>query len=161
MSADVVFWALGGLALVGALTVLFTTDVMRLALGLGAFLAALAGLFAWLGFGLLALAQIFLYVGGVLVLVLFAIMLVHRSEPGRPTLTSRHDLLAGVGSAGVAGMLVMLLRPALQTPSAAGSSPDAVAALLLGDLLVPFELAGLLLLAALVAVVAVTGGERE
>jgi len=66
-----------------------------------------------------------------------------------------------VGSAGVAGMIFMLLRPSLQAPSTAGSSPDAVAALLLGDLLVPFELAGLLLLAALVAVVAVTGGERE
>ena len=48
-----------------------------MALGLGAFLLAVAGFFAYYGFGFLALAELFVYVGGVLVLVLFAIMLVH------------------------------------------------------------------------------------
>ena len=61
-------------------------DVMRMALGLGAFLMAVAGFFAYYGFGFLALAELFVYVGGVLVLVLFAIMLVQRSGAGAPVL---------------------------------------------------------------------------
>jgi NADH:ubiquinone oxidoreductase subunit 6 (subunit J) len=75
------FWGLSAVALFGALAVVFVRDVMRMALGLGAFLMAVAGFFAYYGFGFLALAELFVYVGGVLVLVLFAIML--RCSGGR------------------------------------------------------------------------------
>jgi len=156
------FWALALLCWVGALTVILSRDVMRLALGLGVFLLGVAGFFALFGFGFLALAEIFVYVGGVLVLVLFAIMLVHRSTPGAPTLDSRHDLLALVACAGLFGFLLMFLRsiaPDISSASAVG--PDALGAVLLGDLLPQFEIAGVLLLTALVAVVSISGGDGE
>ncbi len=160
MTSTVLFWALVALAFAGALTVVLTRDVMRLALGLGGFLLAVAGLFALFGFGFLALAEVFLYVGGVLVLVLFAIMLVHRTVPGRPALESVHDLYAVLGAVGVFGLLVFMLRPLVAgMGSAPAVSVSALGDVLLGDLLPQFELAGLLLLAALVAVVAVSGGE--
>ena len=155
--------ALGVLALIGALTTVFTRDVMRLALGFGVFLLAVAGFFAVHGFGFLALAQVFIYVGGVLVLVLFAIMLVHRSDDGSPRLTSRHDMLAAVACVGVAVLAGQLLTPylrALGEPEAAHLLVDLSNALL-GEWLVHFELAGLLLLAALVAVVSISRGERR
>ena len=75
-------WALAGVAVTGALAVVLSREVMRMALGLGGFLLALAGLFAYFGFGFLALAELFVYVGGVLILILFAIMLVHRTGRG-------------------------------------------------------------------------------
>lgn len=161
MIAEVLFWALSACAVLGALVVLVTKDLTRLAIGLGLFLFALAGLFAWLGFGLLALAQVFLYVGGVLVLVLFAVMLIHRIEPGRPAVESRHDLLAAVASGGVFAMLVMVLRSSVADVDVVRSAPARVSEVLLGDLLPHFEVAGLLLLGALVAVVAVSRGETE
>lgn len=162
MTAVLLFWLLAALAFAGAITVLMTREVMRLALGLGVFLLAVAGFFALFGFGFLALAELFVYVGGVLVLVLFAIMLVHRSDEGSPSLTSRHDGLAAVACAGLFGFLVMMLRPVAPALSAAtGTEPEFLGAELLGRMLPQFELAGLLLLAALVAVVAISGGERR
>lgn len=163
MSAlTLLFWALAVLAFVGALTVLLTHDVMRLALGLGAFLLAVAGYFAWFGFGFLALAEIFVYVGGVLVLLLFAIMLVHRTEPGCPELGTRHDLTAAIACAGIFGFGVTMLRPlAPALAPAEKTGVDALGDLLLGRLLPQFELAGLLLLVGLVAVVVISGGEAE
>jgi len=157
----VLFWGLSALAVIGALVVVFTRDVMRLALGLGAFLLALAGYFALFGFGFLALAEVFVYVGGVLVLLLFAIMLVHRSTPGQPSVTSRHDLLAAVACAGIFGLFVMFMRPLQPTVSEAiTGGVDGLGAMLLGPMLPQFELAGVLLLAALVAVVSVSGRDE-
>jgi NADH-quinone oxidoreductase subunit J len=126
-------------------------------------LLAVAGLFAVLGFGFLAVAEIFLYVGGVLVLFLFAIMLVHRPAEGRPALETKPSVLAVLASALLFGILVFALGTS--APNLGGSTiPEtakSVADVLLGDMLPQFEIAGVLLLAALAAVVALmTGGER-
>lgn len=162
MTQIVLFWLLAAVAVVGAVTVAVTREVMRLTLGLGSFFLALAGFFALFGFGFLALAEVFVYVGGVLILLLFAIMLVHRAAPGAPSLTSRHDPLAAVAAAGVGTLLVFVLRPLAQTGLASSASTvDDLGALLLGDLLPQFELVGILLLATLVAVVSVSGGDEE
>lgn len=158
---DVLLMALAALAAVGALTVVLTRDVMRLGLGLGLFFVALAGLFAWYGLGFLALAEVFVYVGGVLVLVLFAIMLVHRSGAGSPRLDSRHDPVAAVSAAGIAAFAYVMLRPVFVQSQAATHSTEDLGAVLLGSMLPQFELAGVLLLAALVAVVSLAGGDRE
>lgn len=162
MTEAVLFWLLSALAFTGAVTVVATRDVMRLALGLGAFLLAVAGFFALFGFTFLALAEVFVYVGGVLVLVLFAIMLVHRTPEGTPELESRHDPLAAVASIGVGLLFALLLRPeAAGLVIAKSGSVDALGRALLGPMLPQFELAGLLLLAALVAVVSLAGGDRR
>jgi NADH:ubiquinone oxidoreductase subunit 6 (subunit J) len=157
-----VFWLLSALAVAGALSAALTRDVMRLALGLGLLLLAVAGLFALFGFGFLALAEVFVYAGGVLVLVLFAIMLVHRGEPGSPGLVSVHTPLVFVGCAGLFAFMVSYLGPvAGPLQGSSNGSVEALGATLLGEMLLPFELAGLLLLAALVAVVSVMGGDRR
>lgn len=163
MTPDILFWLLAGLALIGAAYTVFAHEVMRMVLGLGAFLLAIAGFFAYYGFGFLALAEIFVYVGGVLILILFAIMLVHRTQAGRPDLESRHDLLLAISVALTSGLVGMMLVPAASGIGiAAGSAgPDGLATILLGEMLVPFELAGALLLAALIAVVVITGGEKR
>jgi NADH-quinone oxidoreductase subunit J len=157
------FCMLSAVALVGALAVVFVRDVMRMALGLGAFLMAVAGFFAYYGFGFLALAELFVYVGGVLVLVLFAIMLVQRSGSGAPVLESRLDLLAVIASAAAALGVFAMVRPLASTFSATqpGSTTNDLARALLGRLLPQFEAVGMLLLVSLVAVVIIVGGDRE
>jgi len=104
------FWALAGVAVVGALAVVLSREVMRMALGLGAFLLALAGLFAYFGFGFLALAELFVYVGGVLILILFAIMLVHRTGEGRTELVLRDVTVPAVASVLLSAILFWLLH---------------------------------------------------
>lgn len=161
MTAIVVFWLLSALAIVGALLAIASRDILRTAGGLGAFLLAVAGYFALYGAGLIALAEIFLYVGGVLVLILFAMMLVQRSERGRPDLESRPSVAAVFASVAFVIALIAVLAPAAALPQAAASSPTPgdVAHLLLGLYLPQFEIAGVLLLAGLAAVVAVMGGD--
>lgn len=161
MSGQVLHWALVSLAVLGAVVVVLTRDVMRLALALGVLFASLAGLFALFGFGFLALSEVFVYVGGVLVLVLFAIMLAHRPSGGDPALRSAHSPLAVVSAFGAGALLALLLEPLGPLALRAGGGSDVpLARMLLGPLLPHFELAGLLLLAALVVVVAVMRSEK-
>jgi NADH:ubiquinone oxidoreductase subunit 6 (subunit J) len=157
------FWLLSAVALAGALAVVFVRDVMRMALGLGAFLMAVAGFFAYYGFGFLALAELFVYVGGVLVLVLFAIMFVQRTGSGAPVLESRIDALAVLSSVAVTAGLIAMVRPLAASFSsvAPGSATSDLYQALLGRLLPQFEAIGLLLLVSLVAVVVIVGGEGE
>ena len=161
--ATFLFWLLATVALTGAAFAVLSSEVMRTALGLGAMLLALAGFFAFYGYGFLALAELFVYVGGVLVLVLFAVMLVHRSGAGGPALTSRHDAVVASAVAGIGGLLTLMLRGATASfgpPSGSGASGE-LSTLLLGRLLPHFELVGAMLLAALVAVVLLMAGDRE
>ena len=158
-----IYVLLGVMALSGALFVVLTSNVTRMAVGLAAFLIAVAGFFAIYGMPFLAVAQVFLYVGGVLILMIFAVMLVHRTEEGQPGLESRHD----VGSASVAaGVFVLVVFSLLQVEPALLRTPEpgtmeALSDALLGSMLPHFEAAGVLLLIALVAVLVIVGGERE
>lgn len=155
--------ALAVLAAIGAVAVVTTKDVMRLILGLGAVLLSVAGLFGVAGATFLAVAEVFVYVGGVLVLFLFAIMLVHRSEGVKPVLQTRHDILSFVVAAGTFFMIVTTLGPAAKRLSGATLSAglEALSDVLLHSMVVHFEAAGVLLVAALVAVVSILGDERK
>lgn len=163
MTGQIAFWLLAAISLAGAVTVVFGRDVTRMALGLGAFLLGVAGWFLYFSQTFLAMAQVFVYVGGVLVLVLFAIMLVHRSEGGDPALESRHDVDVAAVALSVFGIMVVSLRGVwgrlVDTPVAA--PVNAISEQFLGRYLVHFEAAGLLLLVALVAALVIVGGERE
>jgi NADH-quinone oxidoreductase subunit J len=157
------FWGLAAVAVAGALAVVIVRDVMRMALGLGAFFLAVAGFFAFYGFGFLALAELFVYVGGVLVLILFAIMLVHRSSAGGPVLESRWGVGALATCVAVGSLLVAALLPvtSLLRADTVTVAPAEFSALLLGRMLPQFEAVGVLLLAALAAVVVIMAGDRE
>jgi NADH:ubiquinone oxidoreductase subunit 6 (subunit J) len=154
---------LGAIALLSAMTVVLVREIMRMAIGLGVFLLSVAGLFLLYGASFLATSEVFVYVGGVLVLMLFAIMLVQRSDSGRAVLVSRHD----IGSASVALGLFVMLTVALQgvsnrfTGSAPESSMQELSEVLMGGRLVQYEIAGLLLLVALVAVIVIAGGDER
>lgn len=164
MTVDTLAFALAkALMLGGAVMVVFTKDVMRLAVGLGAFLLGVAGLFLYYGHAFLATAQVFVYVGGVLVLMIFAIMVVHRSAAGRPVLEVRHDFGAAALAVGVAAMFILSLRDSVGGWMPRSGTPGtSLAEELLGNSVVVFELAGALLLIGLVAVLVIVGsGDRR
>ncbi len=161
MSVTLLWWALALLTVVGAAIVLLAREMMRLLLGLGAFLIGIAGLYAWYGFGLLAVAEVFVYVGGVLVLFLLAITAMGRDAESRD-IKRRFDLGAAVVSAGLGGALLLALRGlAPGTAPAIGLTVERTADALLGPLLPQFEIAGVVLLAALAAALAILSGGDE
>lgn len=160
----VVWGALAALTVVGAVGVLASRETMRLILSLGTFLLGVAGLYLFYAMPLLATAQLFLYVGGVLVLFLFAITALRREGEGAE-LPRTFDLVAASIAislfAIMSASLLELGRTASVGPVAA-SGTEEVAELLLGSLLPQFEIVGMVLLVALVAALAIAGrGDEE
>jgi NADH:ubiquinone oxidoreductase subunit 6 (subunit J) len=164
VAAQLTWWALAVVTLAGAAGVISTREIMRLVLALGTFLLGVAGFFAYYALPFLAVAQVFVYVGGVLVLFLFAIMAHKPDEEGRRRLSAGFDIGVAVTCAGLFVLLLVTLWPlgALVSPvPLVSSGPEAAAGALLGPLLPLFELLGTLLLAALVAGIAIAGRGDE
>ncbi len=140
--------------------VVFAREAVRLFLSLGGFLLAVAAAFLVLGNPLVAVAQVFLYVGGVLVLLLFALMVIRRGKDERLSVRSRKDPSAAFISFGVFLLLAFGAAPVLGGSQVRIVDPAEVGEYLLGPGQVAFELAGVLLLAALLAIlVIVKAGE--
>ena len=140
--------------------VVMTKKVLHAALWLVVALFGVAMLFATLQASFFAVVQVLVYIGAIAILVIFATMLTRKmmQDPGEQLV--RSWWAAALASLGVFGGLVWLLRgfPGFQSlpPDLAGGS-DAQAIVQLGQALVapdgyvlPFEVASVLLLAALV-----------
>lgn len=72
---DILFWIVGVLTVLSAVMVVVTQHIVRCAIWLLFTLAGTAGLFFLLGLDFLGATQLFVYVGGTLVLVIFGVML--------------------------------------------------------------------------------------
>lgn len=162
-TSSIAFWMLSGASIASAAVVVFTRDVMRLAIGLGVFFLTIAGWYLYFTHAFLAVAQVFLYAGGVLVLVLFAIMFLRRSNEGAPILESRHSIDSIVISAGIGFLVVMSLRGQvpIALPREVVPTTTDIAEVLLGPMLPHLAAISLLLLVGVVSVLVVFGGERE
>lgn len=162
------FNTFSALTLLGALAVLLTRNVLYAAFFLLLTLLGVAGLFVLASADFLAIAQIMIYVGGVLVLVIFGVMLTHKPEPLGDTNSQRPNRIASLNRGGgslawgialvVAGSLFVALYSLLARinfsilarPVGWKSTVTTVGKQLMTEYVVPFEVAGILLLAALV-----------
>jgi NADH-quinone oxidoreductase subunit J len=152
--AWLVFLLVAAAAVVSAVGVVVRRNPLHAALFLVANLFCVAVLYLLQRAEFLALAQVIVYAGAIMVLFLFAIMLLipGRTETGPDPLRPLRQLAVPV--AGVLG-LVLVLVVARTGGSGAGPGPGGVATLgrlLFTDYLFPFEVTSVLLLAALVGV---------
>ncbi len=147
-------------SVLSALAIATVKDMLRLVIAFGAFLVTVAALFAYFGQTFLAVAEVFVYVGGILVLFVFAVMLLRRSERGRPLAQVQHDVGAAAVGVGVSAMIVLSLKDTVPATIGPPAKPAGdLARELLGARLVAFELLGALLLIAVLVVVLVTMSE--
>jgi len=145
------FWAVAVVLLASSLAVVLTPNLFHSVLFLAVALVATGVVFLFLEAPFLFGVQLLLYAGGVVVLVVFAIMLTERIV-GQRIRQSSHGLVNGaiVAAAvfvGVVGFLVQGLPASTGRPAA--SDTVALARTFLGPYAVPFELLGVLLVAAL------------
>lgn len=158
-SLDLLFAAFGLVAVLAGLLAVTTTRVVHAALWLVVALGSLAGCFLVLGAELIALVQVLIYVGAIVVLVLFALMLT-RSPVGPQREVSvgprRRGLAAAVGAAATGLLAAVLVPVAAVLPERSVTSTETMARDLFGIWVWPFELLSLLLLTALVAAFAVS-----
>ena len=150
------FYGLAALTLVGALGMVVTSDMVRAALLVVVALGGVAATYLLLSADFLAIVQLLVYVGAIMVLMLFAIML----TPGHVELPA----LAPSGQRGLAVVVagafgVIALAVLLTTPWKFGSQPlDQPTSALIGQQLLsiyvlPFEIASVLLTAALIGAI--------
>ena len=145
------FWAVAVVLLASSLAVVLTPNLFHSVLFLAVALVATGVVFLFLEAPFLFGVQLLLYAGGVVVLVVFAIMLTERIV-GQRIPQSSHGLINGaiVAAAvfvGVVGFLVQGLPAASGRP--APSDTATLGRTFLGPYAVPFELLGVLLVAAL------------
>lgn len=149
----VLFYAFGALTLLGAAMVLLTKNVLYAAYALMATLLGMAGLYILAGADFVGITQIIVYVGGVLVLVLFGVMLTNRLS-GQKILAGSHNRWAGA----LLGLLVFSsLAWAIYSVNwstfaseTTSSTVEPIGEALMTDYLFAFELVGVLLLVVLV-----------
>jgi NADH-quinone oxidoreductase subunit J len=159
MLDTVFFYAFAALTLGGALLTVTLRSAVHCAVALIASLAGVAGLFLLMSAEFLFAVQIVLYIGGIMVLFLFVIMLVNLDQAARERQFHRHWWVALVCAGGTGALFVtFLLRGSslfrLEQPAAPLTLPEgntqALADTLFREYLVPFELASILLLVAIV-----------
>jgi NAD(P)H-quinone oxidoreductase subunit 6 len=159
--ADGVFYFLAVLSVAGAGGVAFSRNILYSALGLLASLLGVAGLYVFLSADFLAVAQVMIYIGGVLVLVLFAVMLTNRIGEVEISNASLGWASGALLSALVlAAMLVVAFEaPWVTGAAASGSTTASIGNGLLQQWLLPFELASLILLATLIGAIVIARKE--
>lgn len=154
MTAEVLaFWSLSAVLVGSALAVVLSKNLFHAVLWLALALTATAGIFLVLEAEFLAAVQLLLYAGGVVTIVVFAIVVTERLVGERLTQTNRHIVAAAAVSAAVLALMVNAIG---QRPLAAARLPlDGDLTRRIGDRVLtqhalPFELLAVLMLAALV-----------
>jgi NADH-quinone oxidoreductase subunit J len=158
----VLFYIFAAIAILSAILVITRHNVVHSAAFLGATLFAVAGIFLTLHAEFLAGVQVIVYVGGILVLFVFVIMLIAVERSVHERQFNRQWTIALITSTILIGEIVYALYrgkdsfnlPAVVPPavSAAGNS-EQVGTVLYTSYLLPFEIASILLLVAIVGAV--------
>jgi NADH-quinone oxidoreductase subunit J len=152
LAPKVLFWFFAILMLGSALIVVHGRNLVHSAFALLATFFSVAVFYAFLGADFLAGAQVLIYVGGILILLLFGVMLTNRIFDVNLRTETFQVGPAALVSAGVFALLVLLI---LKTPwpqaslVEEGPTTGKIGNLLVTTYLLPFEVASVLLLVAL------------
>jgi NADH-quinone oxidoreductase subunit J len=153
------FLLLAALTVASALTVIVHRNPIYSALGLVSTLFMLAVLFIGLDAQMVAVLQIIVYAGAIVVLFLFVIMLLNLQVEERSSAAPPLVAIAAVGGVALGGLVILgIVRTQLGAPvpvHAGFGGTEALAERLFTVYLLPFELTSLLLLVAIVGAVVV------
>jgi len=166
VGSEVVFGLLAAVTVAGAVGVITRKNPVHSALLLIATLMSVAGIYVLLEAEFLAAVQVLVYAGGVMVLFLFVIMLVDLAQRGQDAAPARR-ISKGAVAAGVVLTLLFLcvllstfaMEPLGATSAggealrAGGGNLGSVALVMFRYYLLPFELASVLLLVAMVGAI--------
>ncbi|MEV0454394.1 NADH-quinone oxidoreductase subunit J family protein [Catellatospora methionotrophica] len=152
---DVLLAVVGLVAVAGGVAVVSTRQLVRAGLWLVVALGAVAVEFLLLGAEFAAWVQVLIYVGAVVVLLLFAVMLTRApigpsTDLDRPALPA--VLVGAAAGLGLAALFVGVFGQ-FQVPSPAVGTAERIGDAVFGDWVLPFEVLSILLLAALVGAI--------
>jgi NADH-quinone oxidoreductase subunit J len=172
MAQNIFFYAIAATMVGAALVVVTSRNVVRSALALIVVFAGVAAQFVLLAAEFVATTQVLVYIGAIMVLMLFGIMLT-RARIGRdPDMTNEHwwvGALTGLLLVGVMGYALVDAfgddklpadRQVTIVNNGAASNSAAVSDSIFSQYLIPFEIVSVLLLAALVGAIVIARKDR-
>ena len=153
------FYLLSGLMILGGVIVITRKNPVHSALALIVTLLGQAGLYLMLYAPFVAGVQIILYVGGIMVLFLFVIMLVNLERTQQEKAFNKQWAVGIAASAALAAMFIVIYakgralfpEPAIALPEV--ENTQRIGTMLYGNYMFAFEIASLLLLVAIIGAV--------
>ena len=180
MSQQIVFFILAAITLTSAIVVVTMRNLFHAALALMVSFVGVAGIYVLLEAPFLGMAQLLVYIGAISILIIFAIMMTRRLMQTNETPFNSQAIGALVGAVLTLAILVVVivrLYPMIPADGALQSAPQVDPATLQSSVarlgrsfvsaeayVLPFELASVLLLAALVGSIIIAwphSGEEE
>ena len=156
MGLDIAFWVLAIIGIAAALMVVLLRDVFRAALSLVLCFLTVAGIYITLSADFLAAVQVIIYIGGISVLIILAIMLTREVQRGSPANKLRIPaFIVAIIFLGVVAFILLNTPWQISTLPPLEPTTSALAGKLLGEggFILPVEIAAVLLLAAILGAI--------
>lgn len=173
----VLFWFIVLATAASAVMVVAARNILHAAFSLCLCFLGVAGIYIFLHADFVAAVQLIVYVGGILILILFAIMFsTHTQEGSGEGRRALPALAAGAGVGGVIFAAILMMMQRLRAPLEAANrfagqdykhtvnvaaGEKGLGHLLLGEYLLPFEVVSILILAALIGAVVIVRKETR
>ncbi|WP_420385269.1 NADH-quinone oxidoreductase subunit J [Roseivirga sp.] len=164
----ILFYFFAAITGLSVLFIVFTRNILYAAFALILTFIGVAGLFVFMGAEFIAITQILVYVGGVLVLLVFGIMLTQRLK-GQKLKSGRNQLFLGfLVSAGIFALMIKSIHsgafsnlPWIDQEHTQEVELKSFGLSLMTDYVLAFEVIGILLLVALIGAVRIAGNARK
>jgi NADH:ubiquinone oxidoreductase subunit 6 (subunit J) len=159
--AIIIFYIFAAFMVTSGLLILFTKNVLYAAFLLIITFLSVAALYVFMLADFVAVTQVLVYVGGILVLLIFGVMLTNRLS-GEPIITENHHIFTGslIGFSFFALILYVIkmanftslewIITSVKRPSEITSTIGTIGVSLMSNYILPFELIAILLLIALI-----------
>ncbi|MCX6312494.1 MAG: NADH-quinone oxidoreductase subunit J [Bacteroidetes bacterium] len=158
----IIFYCLAAMIIGGAILAVTSLKIFRAAVFLLFSLIGIAGLYFWMNYEFIAAVQIVVYVGGIVVLIIFSIFLTHHSgEDMKSPKLARSIFVAIAASSGFALTMLLILQHQFFASSGNVVEPTVknIGTQMLSTTengyLLPFEVISILLLAAMIGAIVI------
>lgn len=163
MSAyTIIFYLLAAFILGNGILAMTTTKIFRSAIFLLFTLIGVAGLYFWMQIEFVAAVQIIVYVGGIVVLIIFSIFLTQQSGLEMPKPSLQRKIFSGIAAlcgAGLTGLLIAQHTFPGRAADTMDDSPQNIGTQMLDyqnvGFALPFEVISILLLAAMIGAIVI------
>ncbi len=165
LGKDLIFLLFAAITIGGAVVVVMAKRIIYAAFSLMLSLFGVAGLYVLLSADFIAAVQVVIYVGGIMVLLLFGVLLTSKIADAKVT-TLKGQRILGIVSAGFLMLVVsvVIARSPWKTTTeglVTGPQTEKIGNLLMTNYLLPFEIASILLLVALIGAMFIVRSQHK
>ncbi len=161
--APLFFWLISAVVVISSLAVVLMRNIVHSALFLIVSFLGIAGIYALLQADFLAAVQVLVYVGAIAILIVFAVMLTRRGDIKKSNLFNKYFVIAGLTSIAFLVTVVEIIKGNSfnVTESNIKSIVEPVAVAMMGNYVIAFEAAAILLLVALIGAIILAKGVKK